>query len=327
MKWFTEVHSELVHLFKEMPIVLVDVGASGAPPQAWRKLAPLACYVGFDPDRRELHEDNSFGFSRFVIFNKAVTETDRQELEFYMTASPYCSSALKPNLKNLCEYSFTDLFRVEKTTTVPTTNLESSLHEIGLHYIDWLKLDSQGKDLDIFRNLGDLIRRRLLVLDIEPGVIDFYEGENTFSPAHSYILENDFWLSKISFQKYPRISESTRKKLASYRVDFSLLPGSPTAAEAQYFRTLRHLLSTQASIRDCVCLWILSMLNSNYGFALDVGVYLIEQGSNKRVGDLLIQQTLTEIKRHDIRLQRIVKSWVRSTLRPLARKVRVAIQG
>jgi hypothetical protein len=265
------------------------------------------------------------------MFNKAVAETDRQELEFYMTASPYCSSALKPNLKNLCEYSFTDDFRVEKTTIVPTISLESSLREIRLDYIDWLKLDSQGKDLDIFRSLGDLIRRRLLVLDIEPGIMDFYEGENTFSPAHSYLLENDFWLSKASFQKYPRISKSTREKLASYRVDFSLLPGNPTAVEARYYRTLGHLVSTQASIRDCVCLWVLSMLNFNYGFALDVGVHVVEQGSNRQVGDLLIQQTLTEIERHastrGSRLQRIVKPWVPSILHPLARKVLAAIRG
>jgi hypothetical protein len=252
-------------------------------------------------------------------------------LEFYMTASPYCSSALKPNLKNLREYSFTDLFRVEKTTTVPTTSLESALREIGLDYIDWLKLDTQGKDLDIFRGLGDPIRRRLLVLDIEPGVTDFYEGENTFSPAHSYLLENDFWLSKASFQKCPRISASTREKLASYGVDYSLVPGNPTAVEAQYFRTLGYVASTQASIRDCVCLWVLSMLNSNYGFALDVGVHVVEQGSNRRVGDLLIQQTLTQIERDQSargsRLKRAVKSLVPSRLHPLARKVLAATRG
>jgi hypothetical protein len=306
--------------------VLVDVGASGTPPRLWRDLASLSYYVGFDPDRRELTEDNSFGFRRFVIFNKAVTETDRQELEFYMTASPYCSSALKPNPKNLCEYSFTDLFRVERTTMVPATTLESALRESRLGYIDWLKLDSQGKDLDILCSLGDVIGRRLLVLDIEPGVTDFYEGENTFSPAHSYLLENDFWLSRARFQKCARISKATREVLAPYGTELSLLPGNPTAVEAQYVRTLGHLVSTQAALRDCVCLWVLCMLNRNYGFALDVGIHVVEQDSDRQLGTLLVQQTLTEIERHartrGSRLERVVKAWVPSTLHPLARKVR-----
>lgn len=36
--------------------VLIDVGASNAPPSLWAAIAPQSIYVGFDPDKREIHE-------------------------------------------------------------------------------------------------------------------------------------------------------------------------------------------------------------------------------------------------------------------------------
>jgi hypothetical protein len=158
---------------------------------------------------------------------------------------------------------------------------------------------------------------------VEPGVTDFYDGENIFTQVHAHLQESGFWLSKAIFQKNPRISVATREQLKSSRVDFALLSGNPTAVEAQYFRTLGDLESTQASIREYVCLWILAMLNSYHGFALDVGVRVIEQGLNKQIGALLVRQTLAEMGRHsgkDHRLMKALKSVLPRQLRPIARK-------
>lgn len=329
-EWFTEISGELERLFTDKPIVLVDVGASGAPPQVWRDLSSISCYVGFDPDLRELHEDNSFGFGRYVMLNKAVADSDQKELTFYLTTSPYCSSSLKPNFANLGQYSFTDLFHVEKTTTVPATRLDSALREIRVNYIDWLKLDTQGKDLDIYRSLDGALRNPLLVLDIEPGVTDFYQGENTFSQAHAYLLENGYWLSKASFQENPRISKSTRERLAPQNIDLQRLPGNPTAVEAQYCRTLAHLISINAGLRDYVCFWVLSMVNNNHGFALDVAAHLVERGLGDNIGTLLIRQTVAEMERqgtHTMTLKSMLKSWVPSALHPIAGKVVAAVRA
>lgn len=323
MKWLTDIQPLLTPLFAEKPIVLVDVGASGEPPQEWRALAPLACYVGFDPDSRAIREDNSFGFRRFVMLNRAVTETDSGELEFFLTASPYCSSSLRPNFATLAEYSFTDLFQVERTAKVPATSLPTALAEARIASVDWLKLDTQGKDLDLFRSLAGPIERGLLVLDIEPGMVDFYEGENTFAPAHSYLLEHGWWLARGSFQKYPRSAKRTREALGG-RVDFDALPGNPTAIEAQYFRTTQHLAENGTTLRDLACLWIFAMQNRNFGFALDLAV-IAGKSHDAAIGEALVKATIGEIERRKKRPASFAKkfalAWIPAALHPLIKRL------
>jgi len=303
---------EMRWIFDREPIVLFDVGASGAPPRLWRELAPISYYVGFDPDLRELREDNSYGFNRFIIFNKAVVDTDCEKHLFHLTVYPGCSSLLKPNIENLRHYSYTELFEVQEIINVPAMKIGSALSRIEGDRIDWLKLDSQGKDMDLFCSLDETVQNRLLVIDIEPGVTNFYEGENTFSQTHDALLKKGFWLSKINLQYNPRISKKTRERLASQAIDFKGLPGNPTAVEAQYFRTLEHLEYIHASQRDYLCHWLLAMLNSNYGFALDIAVLISAQ--DRKLGDSLVQRTREQIIKY-----------YRTRKKPLADRLRALV--
>jgi hypothetical protein len=56
------------------------------------------------------------------------------------------------------------------------------------------------------------------------------------------------------------VMQSKRKALSSQfdQQHIEGLPGSPTAAEARYFRTLEHLKLVEASLRHYVSLWALA---------------------------------------------------------------------
>ena len=53
--------------------ILVDIGASGAPPGIWREIERHSVYVGFDPDQRDIEDIQQGRFFRSVIINQAVT--------------------------------------------------------------------------------------------------------------------------------------------------------------------------------------------------------------------------------------------------------------
>ena len=75
--------------------ILIDIGASGAPPEIWGEIARYSTYVGFDPDLREISEIPDSRFQRAVIVNEAISsKADDKEVLFYLTKSPYCSSTL-----------------------------------------------------------------------------------------------------------------------------------------------------------------------------------------------------------------------------------------
>ena len=73
-----EVLSEL-----DINPIMLDIGASAAPPKIWAPLAQRSTYIGFDPDRREIHEDRSGAFQRSIIVNEALTANkDINEVRF-----------------------------------------------------------------------------------------------------------------------------------------------------------------------------------------------------------------------------------------------------
>ena len=251
--------------------ILFDVGASGEPHAIWNPISGQAIYVGFDPDEREMYEMTDGKFYRNITVNKAVTDENGDEtIHFYLTKSPFCSSTLPPNKKILSQYLYADLFTVERETTVPATTLNKTLEKIGLPHIDWLKLDSQGLDLRLLKSLDQAVFDQLLAVDIEPGLTEFYVGENLFADLHPYLTSNGFWLSDIVVKgsvkmrpdNFTTMESSSEKRNALQ----SRMKQTPGWVEARYLRDLSHITSKEQHI----LLWVFSVLDQQVGFALDV---------------------------------------------------------
>src|SRR5450759_4752197 len=160
--------------------VLLDIGASGAPPRIWDAIASRSIYVGFDPDSREMREISNGHYQKAIIVNEAVVAAEANEVSFYLTRSPFCSSTLPPDPGALSDYLFSDLFAVERQAKVRATTFNSLFDRLGLSAVDWFKTDTQGTDLRLFNSLRPGIRDRVLAVDIEPGLIDAYIGEDLF---------------------------------------------------------------------------------------------------------------------------------------------------
>ena len=64
-------------------LVLVDVGASIEPFELFRPLLPVAVYLGFDPDLREMHDKRDAEFHRHIVINKAVVSTRGAQSVFF----------------------------------------------------------------------------------------------------------------------------------------------------------------------------------------------------------------------------------------------------
>ncbi|MEG4966613.1 hypothetical protein QUB17_17005 [Microcoleus sp. B5-C4] len=94
--------------------------------------------------------------------------------------------------------------------------------------------------------------------------------------------------------------QSTRKALSSqfYQQHIEGLPGSPTVAEARYFRTLEHLKLVDASLRDYVSLWALALLDGKVSFALDIALHVGDSYGTDPVGGILLDKTIKLAKQY-----------------------------
>jgi hypothetical protein len=261
------------------PPVLVDVGAAQGIHPKWRGIAKYSVCLAFEADERELASvtNESAGFRRLTTYNRVVAERASEAEPFHLTASPYCSSLLAPLQDRLRRYAFAPLFRVERTVELPAVDLPGALASLGLERIDWLKLDSQGTDLRLFRSLGELADD-VLVVELEPGIVDAYEGEDRLADVLDDFGRRGFWASDLRVRGSTRIdSELARKELgerAAAYLDASHKQ-APGWAELEYFNDLED--DERFGRRELLLGCAFAFLRGHDAFALELSTRGLER--------------------------------------------------
>jgi hypothetical protein len=251
------------------PPVLVDVGAAGALYPKWRAIAPYAVCIAFEGDPTHGVPGKS-GFRELHGRADVVAERAGRGA-FYLTRSPFCSSRLRPNERGVAPYALAPLFEVERIEEVQAVALPDVLSELGVARVDWFKTDSQGTDLRLFDSLGDDLLRRVLVVDLEPGIIDAYEGEDKLADVMSYMDRLSFWMSDLEIQGSPRIRHDVLDGLLPSRlrpyVDASLR-AAPGWGEVEYFNDFEDesLFGKREYLVGCAFAWACG----HHGFALEL---------------------------------------------------------
>jgi len=313
-------------------LVLVDVGSSGGVPSIWRPLGRHATYVGFEPDAREVREVSDGPFARSVYINKAVAPAEAGgTVRFFLTRSPYCSSTLRPNPRITDSFLSAAKFIVEGETKVPATTVAEALRGLGLSHVDWLKIDTQGTDLAVFRSLPDEMRHGVLAADLEPGLRGAYVNEELFSDVHAAMIREGMWLSRMEVLGFPRMRKGTLDELSSKRpLDEEMITRSvrrtPGWVECRYLRTLESLAERGDAVtrRDYIALWLFAHADQQFGYCLDIASEFA-----RRFGRDALVGTMTNIP-----LAHIDATWARhertakkGLLAGLKRKVRSIVRG
>ncbi|QDU82761.1 hypothetical protein Pla110_45230 [Polystyrenella longa] len=270
----------------EQPPVLVDIGASGDMHAAWKSLAAHSICIAFDADQREFDETTtaSSGYKQLHLIPAAVVAEKQTDAPFYLTESPFCSSLLSPDNEALTVWDFAPLFEVKEKTTVPTITLPEVLNKLELDCIDWFKTDSQGTDLRLFMSLPEEIRNRILLAEFEPGLIDAYEGEDKLHEVLAQLSKEPFWLSHFDIKGPRRIaSEILRQQSPTRQRLWSKgQRPSPGWGEMCYLNTYKG----QHSLRSYLLGWMLTTLQNQHGFALELMVNAQELYNEPLLDDL-----------------------------------------
>lgn len=260
------------------PPVFVDIGASGGLPDQWKLLAPYSTCVAFDADSRDfsINAAEDKGWRKLYCLNRLVAASNSNEVDFYLTASPHCSSALKPDSNALTPWAFCRLFDVERIVKQPAVDLQSALTAIGVGYIDWYKTDSQGTDLRIFSALSPRIIGKIIAAEFEPGIIDAYIGEDKLHQLMGYMDAHPFWVSGMNIRGSQRIDQDdlTSLNYLQRRSIESFLKTAPGWCEIAYINTFQN---DDMACRDYLLGWAVATLKAEDGFAM----HLAKSGKNR----------------------------------------------
>jgi hypothetical protein len=252
--------------FRDQPPVLIDIGASGGVHSKWKYISKYAYCVAFDADDREfqIDERTNQDYKKFIHVNRIVTALPAGDTTFYLTNSPFCSSMLEPDEEKLRPWLFRSFFEVKKITSLPAVTLGETLQAANISYVDWFKVDTQGTDLRLYKSLPSKIRESILLAEFEPGIMDAYKNEDKLYSVMQEMHMQGFWLSSMNVKGTQRLQNSYAQQMGEFLSE-RIIRSSPGWAELTYLRSPEGL-----SIRSLLLMIVFALLESQYGFALEL---------------------------------------------------------
>lgn len=105
--------------------------------------------------------------------------------KFYITANDHgCSSLYVPNQ-----------FPIKDVNTVPVYTLEAFFDVFPFDvypYIEYMKIDAQGSDLDILKGAGSYLSERCVYVTVEPENKQYKNTDNSESSIDKYMISQNF---------------------------------------------------------------------------------------------------------------------------------------
>ncbi len=163
-------------LLKNKKLIGLDVGAQGGFnsdkffPEKYNKYFES---ILVDPLKNSLKDEKS----KHTI-NKGLWSSKGARKLYILDKRPQSSSMYEPNKDSLKIYDFDEkdfhLFDVTKTEMVECDLLSSSLKDLNINSLDYLKIDTQGAELEILKGLESY---RPLIIKCEVQIFPMYKKE------------------------------------------------------------------------------------------------------------------------------------------------------
>ena len=167
-------------------MVYCDVGARGGIGEPWKTFRDFIDLVGFEPDEEEYDRIMAFKSDNDTFFKYALSK-ERGNILLNLTRSRGASSVLKPNRDFLDNFPNSERFEVEKIAVARSTTLDA-LHNDGVFpVIDFIKIDTQGCELDILKGGANFLKDHVLGLEVEVEFHPLYQGQPVFADIDLFV--------------------------------------------------------------------------------------------------------------------------------------------
>jgi FkbM family methyltransferase len=207
--WFIKkrdlnLKKQLEIILCESGISLVDIGAAGGLQDRWKPFSALVDLVAVEPDPRakeSIERLESTSLRSLHRVNSPLASTHR-EIDFFLCKHPRQSSVLKPNSKHFAKYNDGHKWNVEKVEQMSAITLDSAL--ASKIQPDFLKLDTQGSELDILQGATATLHS-CLGIEVEVEFREMYQSQPLFGDLSKFLLDNEFdFIDFVAFGKWER---------------------------------------------------------------------------------------------------------------------------
>lgn len=179
----------------DRPLVVVDVGCRWGFADQWDSLGDSVRLYGFDPDAAECARLAPKYAGRPVTLVPLALADSPGKRTLYLTSEPACSSLYPPD-QSLIHLPGMVCHRQVGTTEVECTTLDLWAETAGVKAIDFLKLDTQGSELDILFG-SERMLKSVRALEIEVEFNPMYTGQPLFGDVDAFMRTRGFVLWRL----------------------------------------------------------------------------------------------------------------------------------
>jgi len=189
---------------EELPstINILDIGCRWGFAEKFVQPENLGAFkiYGFDPDVDECArlQQHYMGLPEGTIecIPQALAGKPGKR-NLYVTKEPACSSLYPPIQYLVDRYPALDCIRLEKMISVNVTTLDRWGEENGIGDIDYIKIDTQGSELEILQG-GENLLKTVRCIDIEVEFNPIYEGQGLFFEVDAHLRRHGFQLWRFA---------------------------------------------------------------------------------------------------------------------------------
>ena len=181
-------------LLENKKLIGLDVGAQGGFnsdkffPERYNKYFES---ILVDPLQNSLDDKESTH-----TINKGLWSSKGIRKLYILNKRPQSSSMYEPDKKSLSIYGFEEkdfhLFDVSKTETVECDTLSSSLKGLNINTLDYLKIDTQGAELEILKGLENY---KPLLIKCEVQIFPMYKKEPAWTEVTDLLYKLGYIVS------------------------------------------------------------------------------------------------------------------------------------
>ena len=182
-------HSKFVSkLLEEKKLVALDVGAQGGFFNA--SIFSKKYNFFFDPivvepipeEAKKLEDKN------YKVISKGLWSENCKKKLYILGKRPGSSSMYKPNSNTFDLYDFKKknfpIFDITDEIDIECTTIKESLNKFKVNNLDFLKIDTQGSELELLKGIGGYFP---LLMKIEAQVIPMYKNVPTWSELVNHL--------------------------------------------------------------------------------------------------------------------------------------------